>query len=67
MVPTGLWWIGSAMCSAALPSTLLHSEPLHRLHSANQLPSEIGATVLRACVPAFFVATNSRRIVDWSM
>ena len=25
------------MCSAALPSTLLHSEPLHRLPSANQL------------------------------
>ena len=38
MVATGLWWTGSAMCSAALPSTLLHSEPLHRLHSANQLP-----------------------------
>ena len=39
MVATGLWWIGSAMCSAALPSTLLPSVPLHRLHSANQLPA----------------------------
>ena len=29
------------MSSAALPSTLLHSEPLHRLHSANQLRSVV--------------------------